>query len=207
MRDQYELAQECLNVEKGGGDPIEYLKSLGYISAKATWERLQMNELGRHNEKKFKEIKTMRKKITREQKEKAVQIYIDGGDPKEYLKSIGIPNPVQTWCSIKAYIKKAKPEIYRKFPDGTKDTAEAEPVETQKVPEKPKITKPVNYDGFSVRAVEGKFGSYHFQEINGKQWIDYENREGADELSMTVDQWRGFLAEIREAARVLGVEL
>ena len=207
MRDQYELAQECLSVEQSGGNPVEHLKSLGYISAKATWERLQMNELGRCNQKKFKEIKTVRKKITREQKEKAVQIYIDGGDPKAYLKSVGIPNPVQTWCSIKAYLKKAKPEIYKKFPDIKKENAEAEQVESPKAPEKPKITKAVNYDGFNVRAVEGNFGSYHFQEINGKQWIDYENRDGADELSMTVDQWRGFLAEIRKAGLILGVEL
>jgi hypothetical protein len=71
---------------------------------------------------------------------------------------------------------------------------------------KQSVWHPVNYDGFSVRAVEGKFGSYHFQEINGKQWIDYENKD-ADEMSMTVDQWRGFLEEVRNAALVLGVEL
>jgi hypothetical protein len=79
-------------------------------------------------------------------------------------------------------------------------------VET-KLPEEPKITKPVGYDGFAVRAVEGDFGSYHFQEINGKQWIDYDDKEYANQLSMTVEQWRGFLVEIRKAALVLGVEL
>ena len=37
-------------------------------------------------------------------------------------------------------------------------------------------------------------------------YIDYENNEG-DELSMTVEQWRNFLDELKRAARVLGVEL
>ena len=74
-------------------------------------------------------------------------------------------------------------------------------------PKQQKITQPVNYDGFIVRAVEGRFGSYHYQEINGKQWIDYENRDGSDELSMTVEQWRGFLEEVQKAALSLGMEL
>lgn len=73
--------------------------------------------------------------------------------------------------------------------------------------EETKITQPVNYDGFNVRAVEGDYGSYHFQEINGKQWLDYDDKECANEMSMTVEQWRGFLAEIRKAAKILGVEL
>lgn len=75
------------------------------------------------------------------------------------------------------------------------------------VPEEPKITKPVNYGGFEVRAVEGEYGSYHYQDINGKQWLDYDDKECSNQLSMTVDLWRGFLRELREAAKVLGVEL
>lgn len=69
------------------------------------------------------------------------------------------------------------------------------------------IFKPVVYDGMAVRAVEGDFGSYHYQEINGKKWIDYDDKEVANQLSMTVEQWRGFLKEIRKAALILGVEL
>ena len=74
-------------------------------------------------------------------------------------------------------------------------------------PEEPKICRPVNYDGMMVRAVEGDFGSYHFQEINGKQWIDYDDKELANQLSMTVEQWKGFLKEIYHAAQILGVTL
>ena len=179
-------------------------------------------------------------KVALEDKKKAVEIALAGGDPLKYLKDHGAGNAWSMWYAIKENLKIRQPETYRKLPDlRLKGNSRKKP-ETEKAeeaptladamtgmkeatddffgkceemglkmdnPEKSKITKPVNYDGFNVRAVEGKFGSYHFQEIGGKQWIDYENKEGADELSMTVDQWRGFIAEIREAARVLGVEL
>ena len=179
-------------------------------------------------------------KVALEDKKKAVEIALAGGDPLKYLKDHGAGNAWSMWYGIKENLKVREPETYRKLPDlRLKGNSRKKP-ETEKAeeaptladamtgmkeatddffgkceemglkmdnPEKSRITKPVNYDGFSVRAVEGKFGSYHFQDINGKQWIDYENRDGADELSMTVDQWRGFIAEIREAARVLGVEL
>ena len=179
-------------------------------------------------------------KVALEDKKKAVEIALAGGDPLKYLKDHGAGNAWSMWYGIKENLKVREPETYRKLPDlRLKGNSRKKP-ETEKAeeaptladamtgmkeatddffgkceemglkmdnPEKSKITKPVNYDGFNVRAVEGKFGSYHFQEIGGKQWIDYENKEGADELSMTVDQWRGFMAEIREAARVLGVEL
>ena len=68
-----------------------------------------------------------------------------------------------------------------------------------------RITKPVNYDGFKVRAVSGVFGRYSYSEARSA-YIDYENNDG-DELSMTLEQWRGFLDELHRAALVLGVEL
>ena len=186
-----------------------------------------------------------RGKVTLEQKKRAVQIALGGGDPLRYLQQHGSGNPTGMWYTIKQHLKETDPETYEKLPkrverkDAKQKQAPA-PAEDPEEPEtptlaeamtgmkeatddffgkceemglkmdkpkQPKITQPVNYDGFNVRAVEGNFGSYHFQEINGKKWIDYENRDGADELSMTVDQWRGFLAEIRKAGLILGVEL
>ena len=68
-----------------------------------------------------------------------------------------------------------------------------------------KITQPVSYDGFKVRAVSGVFGRYSYSETRSA-YIDYENNDG-DELSMTLEQWRGFLDELHRATAVLGVEL
>ena len=67
------------------------------------------------------------------------------------------------------------------------------------------VTKPLKYDGFEVRAVSGVYGTYHYSNVRSA-YIDYETHDG-DELSMTVEQWRGFLDELHRAALVLGVEL
>lgn len=228
MRDQYELALKCLEVEQAGGDVYEYLKVQGFISPRATWQRLQMNELNRTKvEVETGEIKMQ--KITLEQKKKAVQIAIDGGDPKKYLAQCGSGSPDKLWGYIKKVLKEKDPALYEQIPDFRHtakqkpavdetpvvkisgpikiETPEANQVDVVETPEVPKITKPLRYSGFTVRAVEGDFGSYHFSDINGKQWIDYDDKEMANQLSMTIEQWRGFIQELLNAAKVLGVEL
>ena len=79
--------------------------------------------------------------------------------------------------------------------------------EVDKAPAKPepKITQPVNYDGFDVCAVRGRFGTYYRNGSNNG-YIDFEEPLG-ETMSYTVDGWRDFIAELRKAALVLGVEL
>lgn len=241
MRDQMKLAQECLEVEYRRESVIDYLKGLGFISPAATWERLQLNYLGRELNKLTKGTgDIMARKITLEQKKKAVQIAIDGGNPIDYLRMCGSKNPVNLWSVIKASLKQADPETYAKIPDRRKNgakklnekkddpTMESEEVEDFHVEEidedvpailtarvatedtvhvkVKKITKPVNYDGFDVCGVRGKFGKYSFSDINGKQWLDFDDPSG-DTLSFPVEDWKDFLTELRKAAAVLGVEL
>ena len=69
-----------------------------------------------------------------------------------------------------------------------------------------KINKPLQYEDFTVRAVEGTFGRYGRDTVNGVDYIDFESKEG-DELHMRIDGWRNFISELKEAAKVLGVEL
>lgn len=168
-------------------------------------------------------------RLGKPQNEEAIRIALSGGSPLKYLEDCGSKNPSAAWYNIKQKIKENDPETYEKLPkkiqrkDAKPTLADAMTVMKDAAdqffgqcedmglkldkPEEPKITKPVNYDGFNVRAVEGDYGSYHFQEINGKQWLDFDDKECANEMSMTVEQWRGFLAEIRKAALILGVEL
>ena len=80
-------------------------------------------------------------------------------------------------------------------------------VEAPAAPSVQKITLPAEYDGMVIREVEGLFGRYRYTDIGSAQYIDYENSEGLDTLSMTVDQWRKFREEQQKAARILGVEL
>ena len=71
----------------------------------------------------------------------------------------------------------------------------------------PKITMPVTYDGMVIREVEGLFGRYRYTDIGSAVYIDFENADNMDTLSLTVEQWRKFREEQTKAAAILGVEL
>ena len=63
------------------------------------------------------EYRKMNRKITREQKEKAVRIAISGRNPLDYLAGLGCKAPGVMWCSLKKDVEKADPELYAKIPD------------------------------------------------------------------------------------------
>ena len=72
--------------------------------------------------KLMNEVKKRRKdhsmtKITLEQKKKAVEIAVSGGNPLEYLKKCGSKKPDGLWYTIKENLKKVDPETYAKIPD------------------------------------------------------------------------------------------
>lgn len=62
-----------------------------------------------------KEDSEMRGKITLEQKKKAVEIALEGGDPREYLKKCGSKNPDAHWYYIKNKLKETDPDTYYKL--------------------------------------------------------------------------------------------
>ncbi|MBQ1789776.1 MAG: MoaD/ThiS family protein [Oscillospiraceae bacterium] len=194
-------------------------------------------------------------KISLEQKKKAVEIAVSGGNPLEYLKKCGSSRPDGLWYTIKENLKKVDPDTYAKLPDyrgktrskpanygqpipGFEASAQEEEVPTVKVdgpirietiePEKVEVVEtpepatvkkkvvdlmkelnirnPLQYEEFTVRAVEGEFGRYFRDVTNNGDYIDYESKDG-EELSMTIEQWKHFVKELTRAAQVLGVEL
>lgn len=122
MRDQHELAMKCLEVENSGGSATEYLKSQGFISAKATWQRLQINELGRKYDSFTESFisegsKKTVKKLTLEMKKHAVQMAIDGQDPRPYLaRECGVRDTATAWWKIRKDLKEADPAMFAKLP-------------------------------------------------------------------------------------------
>ena len=243
MRDQRELALRCLEVEKSGASVIDFLTGMGFISPRATWERLQLNELGRKaNDIEKKKEKCNMAKLTLEIKKKAVQIALDGGDYLAYLKEHGAKNPSASWAYIMECAKKNDQNNYLQLKarldekaakktethiTTTKDKIEVrveqpavEDTEAKQKVKKPgaamrfapdgehleKINKPLQYEDFTVRAVEGVFGRYARDIFNGADYIDFESKEG-DELHMRIDGWKNFIGEMKRAAKVLGVDL
>ena len=154
----------------------------------------------------------------------AIKIAMEGGDPVEYLKGRGSKNPSAAWCSIKAQLKEKAPELLQKVMDAKKaqepakkekKQKPAEPVKTAKIteavnvePAEPKkIDKPVVFSGMTVREVEGNFGRYRRSDVHDTTYIDFEYTDGADTISLTVEQWASFRTEMLKAAAILGVEL
>lgn len=147
--DRAELAKECVAVEKAGGSVREFLAEHGCISPWGTWYRLQKEELHRSESQITSgkgDANKLSRKITLEQKKKAVQIAIEGGDVLEYLRQLGSKNPSGLWWTIKNDVKAADPELYSKIPrlDGKKpaEKQEADPQE-EKTQDLPKVPEEV----------------------------------------------------------------
>lgn len=87
------------------------------------------------------------------------------------------------------------------------ETPEANQVKIVEKPEQPKITQPVTYDGMVIREVDGLFGRYRYSDVGGAKYIDFENTDRLDVISLTVEQWQKFRDEQDKAAKILGVEL
>ena len=90
------------------------------------------------------------------------------------------------------------------------ETPEANRVEVVETPEsaEPKALLPATYDGMVIREVEGLFGRYRYSgDLGLAEDIDFENADGMDTLSLTVDQWKKFREEQVKAALILGVRL
>lgn len=173
-----------------------------------------------------------RQKVPDEAKKKAIQAAIDGKDPYEYLRPY-TSNPKSMWTYIKSIVKKKDPELYAKLPDlrerkkekpetladameGMQDATDeffgmcediGLDLGKDETPEEQKITQPVVYESMTVREVEGGFGRYRRSDVHGSTYIDFEYTEGMDVISLTVDQWRSFMAELDKAAKILGVTL
>ena len=117
------IARECLKIERKGGDVLAYLLTENYYTPRATWINLQREFLRRkpHECKDGKPRKEEKRgmtsmALTNEQRLKAAQIAIDGGDPRPYLEECGLIAPEKTWWTVKEWLKKNHPEMADKLP-------------------------------------------------------------------------------------------
>ena len=122
--ERFRIAQECVRIEKEGGDILAYLWNENYLTPRATWYNIQREFLGRKryeftegkpNERKMRKMKL---KLTPEKRQKAIQIAIDGGDPLDYLaREVGMRAPVKAWHKIRIQLKDEDPETFAKLPN------------------------------------------------------------------------------------------
>jgi len=204
-----QLAKECVSIEKAGGSVLDFLGLRGCISPWGTWYRLQKEELNR-KEPHITDGKgrNSMSKITLEQKKKAVEIAISGGDPLEYLGECGSESPDKLWWYIKNCLKKAQPDLYAQIPSCRKKTEkkkdepktldgsawEPYPVE----PVTGVVLQPQPVTDLKVETVDDDMKIYglttkvgDFQMAGDKlRWINPEDNE---HIYITVDTWKQLL--------------
>ena len=112
---QAELTEEEIETVISG-------RPVGFRRLKRTVHREVLKETPAKPAGQEREDRTMAKyasshKLTREEKERAVELAISGGDPIAYLRELGAKNPWASWAYVKQTLKKAKPELYAQLPN------------------------------------------------------------------------------------------
>lgn len=230
MRDQRELALRCMEVEDAGGSVIEFLHSLGFISASATWQRLQLNELGRlPNRLSDGRSKNIVGKLTIENKKRCVQLALNGKNPLEYIRSCGVKNAAEAWGKIKRDLKEVDPESFEKLPkrlpnpkkdDGTladavqgmKDAADGffnacqdmglNVTQTEETPKRRNHTLLRN-SNYIVSAIRTDLGEFYYDKKFDR--LDWRTIEG-EEISMSPAAWFRLYEMIPEIMGILEVD-
>lgn len=216
--DRLELAKRCARIDAAGGSVRDYLHELGFISPWGTWHRLQKEELGRKDYEitEGKGSEEMRK-ITLEQRKKAVDIALKGESPMKFLKECGAKNPTASWVYIKKILRETKPEIYAQLM-ALKEQPDEEPIQAEEItadeihPQKI-AGKAVNYA--EVIAVEEKVGTDELTyqvtglrtscgeySINGKEI--FFTIPDDQEIGLPIELWKRIAKELPGVLKVLG---
>ena len=186
---------------------------VGHVIYLCSWKCLRAWDGGDTKKEELEVEKDTKKHDRKATLTHMIEMYEAGKSKTEvlrYLKDEGYRVPEQTHADLKAYAKSKLPELYARLlvndmPAHVEIPEKA--VQNIETPEAPRITKPVNYDGFNVREVEGNFARYRRSDVGGSTYIDVEIEGGSDTLSYTIEQWRSFRKEHDRAAVILGVEL
>ena len=142
-----DVLEKMIAAAEAGQDIYEYLWEEGYTDPKDTLRRLrikarreapeiyrkmeQMGLLDLRAKNSGKGVDKMsQNKLTREQKEKAVKIALEGGDYLEHLKKCGAKNPSAAWWYIKKTLAKSNPKLLAEV---MKKTGEVETIKASEV--------------------------------------------------------------------------
>ena len=174
-----------------------------------------------------------------EMAKKILEIFGNGGNPLEWLESVGYKAPRQKYADIKGICKVSFPELYARFPailkvpapaeEDPKETREDKPVvelvydesiaeeywkeqeakaaDYADPPAAPMETiyKPLQFDGYTVRCIEGTFGKFYYDARYNL--IDWTTPDG-EEVSFSPKAWKIFATEeLPKVMAILGVSM
>ena len=114
------VARRCVQIEKKGGNVLEYLSECGCYSPRATWINLQREELHRP-EAQMTDGKGGSKPKLYLVKERLIEVVLgelaEGRDPVTKLFEMGYKDPNYAYQNLKHWCKRNDPENYKKFPE------------------------------------------------------------------------------------------
>ena len=190
-----EIKAEAIRLAIAGEDPRVYLTNMGSVDAPKVWVKIRA-ELKDSSPEIYAQLP---KRIGRKTAENVPTVKIDGPiriETPETNKVEVVETPETSLADAMGGMAAAADEFFQSCEDAGLN------LNTQE-----KITQPLCYDGMTVREIEGLFGRYRRTDIHGATYVDFENPDGADVMSYTVEQWKKLRAEQVNAFRILGVEL
>ena len=158
--------------------------------------------------------------LTEADRNEAVRLAMDGGDPAEFLRSKGIKDPHGTWYKIKQTVKECNPEIYEKIPDRriARKEAPKEPVTKQAVIKAVKDTvravnkgkqkpKQEEEDPFPclTTGISTPIGDFRY--YAKQQYLDWTPIGQDDNVSLNTYEWDQFVKHFPKVLEILGVKL
>ena len=145
----------------------------------------------------------MSRKITLEDKKKAVQVALSGGVPEEYLRSLGMEDPYQAWYGIKKKLKEADPMTWEALEAMKK--AEEKPKRRRKEEQQKEITaeaKEIDRPLLKNIALSGKNNDYALEDgeiiIRRRRDMQIEQFNLGDKAEINL-----FIRELLEAVKTL----
>ena len=233
MRNRRQMALACLEIERAGLSVLDLLQDLGAVSPWGTWWRLQVEELGRerHQIRDGKGVNDM-KKLTLENKKKAVEIALGGGNYLDYLKKCGAGNPSASWTYIKKCLQAKDPEKYEPLMAVKKQEKPAEPAEDPLKDFEPVVFQGKEYEkaekaeqkepkteqkvkktsgkrrkadqkqSFKIREAEGAAGVWSRPD---NDWIRFQ-KDNVTTIKMRAEEWMILAAELPHVLKLFGME-
>lgn len=244
-----EVLEELLEAVKGGKDAYDFLEQLGYTDPKDTLRRLRitakkeapklytkMEKAGLLDMRKGRSGKGADNvnKLTREQKEKAVKLALEGGDYLDHLKKCGSKNPSAAWWYIKKTLAKSNPTLLAKVmkktgeieeikaPENTEggpvvEKADKLPPEADVPPPEPEVNylEKVKAEDVVTKEQEMKLDGFQVKTIVGEfgeytvqgnaKYFRFESMDNKTVIFMRSEDFIPFLDELQRAAQIMEV--
>ena len=187
-----------------------------------SWRCLRAHDQMTAKERTEKKMGDGRLRLTKAQKEEAIQKWYEGGNKAvyEYLKSCGIRNEIKCWKNIQDRLKKIDPEEAKKLvmAKAAQKVKKIETPETVTLNGPVKIETPegktlAKIDVPAIPAAEQRYkynaleisglGEFYFDKKHGQ--IDWRTVNG-EEISMEPAMWKIFSREIIVMLQKLGAD-